>query len=182
MDIAYALRDFGVQFRYLTTTIGVDPTYQSQPFYRDSLDADSMRVNKLFAQAASKEIIVERRSLKGKELQALPPSQRSSTLLRPESAPTPTVRIVPRYRMASSPIPPITHHLCSALVGSLKYRFHAQELVKPHENMVMALVDRRYLYRPASSSVSGLFESVFTRCFNGSPFAPLLPSLVRPRC
>lgn len=110
VDLAYLLRDFGIRFRYLTTTLGVDPSYQSEPFYRNTLDADSMRVNKLFAQAATKEVKIERRSLKPDEL---------------------------------------------------------QKLLKPHDHMVMALVDRRYLYRAPASSVSGRVESALARCFTG---------------
>jgi len=108
VDLAYVLRDFGIRFRYLTKTLGVDPSYQTEAFYRPTLDADSMRVNKLFSQAASKDIAIERRSIKGEELQGI---------------------------------------------------------MKPRDHMVMALVDRRFLYRPPS--VSGMVESVISRCFSG---------------
>eukprot|EP00966_Prymnesium_polylepis_P273318 6314266-Prymnesium_polylepis.1 len=69
VDLAYLLADFGIKFRFLTTTLGVDPTYEAEPFYRQTIDADSQRVNKLFEQAASKNVAIERRSLAPESLQ-----------------------------------------------------------------------------------------------------------------
>ena len=91
VDLAYVMRAYGVHFRYCTMTMGVDPTYKNQPFYRETLDDDSIRVNKLFEKAEQNQIAIEHRSVSRSELIAL---------LRP-----------------------------------------------PQENMVMALVDRRYLYK-----------------------------------
>jgi len=110
VDLAYLLADFGIKFRFLTTTLGVDPTYEAEPFYRQTIDADSQRVNKLFEQAASKNVAIERRSL------------------APESL---------------------------------------QELMRPHDHMVMALIDRRHLDRPSFTSMSGIVESCIARCFSG---------------
>ena len=36
----------------------------------------------------------------------------------------------------------------------------------PHDHMVMALVDRRHLYRPPNMSVSGIVESCIAHCFS----------------
>ena len=39
VDLAYALHHFGVRFQFLTTTCGVDPAYEAEPFYKATLDA-----------------------------------------------------------------------------------------------------------------------------------------------
>lgn len=104
VDLVYLLRDYGVTFRFLTTTLGVNPEYKNEAFYRATLDADSLRVSELFSSAPSNEIHIERRSMSDTEL-------------------------------------------CN--------------LMRPHDSLVMALVDRRYLYRGDTSSVTGFVESCF---------------------
>ena len=100
------LCDYGVKFRFLTTTIGVNPDYKNEAFYRSTLDTDALRVKDLFERAAASGIEIERRSLSDGEL---------CDLTRP-----------------------------------------------PHDSLVMALVDRRYLYRPPPNSVSGFIEGCFS--------------------
>jgi len=92
IDLAYAMRAYGVRFRYCTMTMGVDPTYKNQPFYQETLDEDAIRVEGLFDKASDEGVVIEHRSIGRDELRAL---------LRP-----------------------------------------------PQENLVMTLVDRRYLYTP----------------------------------
>ena len=106
IDLAHLLHRFGVRFRFLTLTIGVDPSYKDQPFYQHTLDDDSKRVNDLFARP---DLAVERRSMTRGEFAAL---------------------------------------------------------MRPQEHMVMALVDRRFLYRH-HSSVTGYVEGFLSQCFNG---------------
>lgn len=113
VDLAYVLHAFGVRFRFLTATMGVDPAYKHEAFYQPTLETDSVRVNELFDKAASKGVNVENQSVEDDELVAL---------------------------------------------------------VRPQNQLVMALVDRRYLYRPLSGSVggvSGLVESCLSYCFSG---------------
>lgn len=110
VDLAYVLNDFGVRFRFRTKTLGVDPSYKGETFYAPTLDADSRRVNALFAKAAAADVAIERGSVSSAQL---------------------------------------------------------QQLLRQQEHMVMALVDRRYLYRSPSSTVSGLVESCFAHCFSG---------------
>ena len=43
-----------------------------------------------------------------------------------------------------------------------------RELVRPHDKLVMALVDRRLLYRASTSTVSSIVESVLSHCFAGA--------------
>ena len=106
VDLVHLLCDYGVKFRFLTTTIGVNPDYKNEAFYRSTLDADALRVKDLFERAAASGIEIERRSLSDGEL---------CDLTRP-----------------------------------------------PHDSLVMALVDRRYLYRPPPNSVSGFIEACFS--------------------
>jgi hypothetical protein len=106
VDLVHLLCDYGVKFRFLTTTIGVNPDYKNEAFYRSTLDADALRVKDLFERAAASGIEIERRSLSDGEL---------CDLTRP-----------------------------------------------PHDSLVMALVDRRYLYRPPPNSVSGFIEGCFS--------------------
>ena len=110
VDLVYLLHDFGISSRFLTTTIGVNPEYKNEAFYRTTLDVDSLRVSDLFERAPSTGIDIERRSVSDAEL-------------------------------------------C--------------DLMRPHDSLIMALVDRRYLYRPPSTSVTGFVESCFTQWFSG---------------
>ena len=87
------LADFGIKFRFLTTTLGVDPTYEAEPFYRPTLDADSQRVNKLFDQAAARGISIERLSMSPDALQvALGFSPRAQTRALTHSPPATACR------------------------------------------------------------------------------------------
>lgn len=52
--------------------MGVDPTYESEPFYNGTLDGDTQRVNKLFSEASTSGVVIERRSLTPTDLQAMP--------------------------------------------------------------------------------------------------------------
>ena len=68
VDLAYVLHAFGVRFKYLTSTLGADPAYESEPFYKATLDADTIRVNDLFAKADTHKVHIERRSVADDEL------------------------------------------------------------------------------------------------------------------
>lgn len=98
VDLAYALHAYGARFQYLTATIGVDPAYKAEPFYKPTLDADALRVNELFDRAESERISIECKSVEDDEL---------------------------------------------------------ADLLRPQTQLVMALVDRRYLYRPGLSNIMG---------------------------
>jgi len=113
VDLAYALHAFGVRFRFLTATLGVDPAYKAEPFYKPTLDADALRVNELFDKADQHKIAIENKSVAEEDF---------------------------------------------------------VNLLRKQEQLVMALVDRRYLYRSAFTSgggVSGLIDSCLSYCFSG---------------
>ena len=71
VDLAYTLHAFGVRFKYLTSTLGADPAYEAEPFYKATLDADTIRVNELFAKAETHQVHIERRSVSDDELTEL---------------------------------------------------------------------------------------------------------------
>jgi len=62
---------FGVRCRFLTTTLGVNPTYREETFYRATLEKDATRVNSLFARARAANVDIEHRSLTASELRSL---------------------------------------------------------------------------------------------------------------
>ena len=65
------MHQYGVDFRFLTMTMGVDPSYKDEAFYRATLDTDAERVNELFAKAKNQQIDIEHRSLSQDSLAAL---------------------------------------------------------------------------------------------------------------
>jgi hypothetical protein len=52
VDIAYVLARCSLDFTFHTTCTYVRPEYGREAFYRDDLDADAVRVNRLFSAAA----------------------------------------------------------------------------------------------------------------------------------
>lgn len=111
VDLAYVLKEYGINFRFCTKMIGVEQTYKNEAFYQKTFDADSKRVSTLFEEAPLHDIAIERRSFSSREIQAL---------------------------------------------------------MRPHDLLVMALVDRRYLYRAPTSRLSGFLESAMAHCFGSS--------------
>ena len=68
VDLAYILRSCGATFTFLTVMEGVRESYETEAFYRDDLDADRRRVEKLFRGAAAAGINVKVSSLSSEEL------------------------------------------------------------------------------------------------------------------
>ena len=52
VDLAYIMRSCGAKFVFLTMMEGVREDYSAEAFYRDDLDADRLRVEKLFRGAS----------------------------------------------------------------------------------------------------------------------------------
>lgn len=63
VDLAYLLRRFGADVTFYTITLGANPEFASESFYRDNLNEDCARVERLFARAAAEGIAVERVSV-----------------------------------------------------------------------------------------------------------------------
>ena len=178
VDLAYVLHHFGVRFRFLTTTVGVDPAYQAEPFYKPTLDADSLRVNDLFAKAKDHNVAIEHRSLDEAEL---------TTLLQPQPIEAPRGVVAslraavstsspagarggtgaaPGTRPAPTPLPPIAgsphSRRSSPAAPRASMSPFGSRMPQQPANIVVALVDRRYLYPTA-----GVMESCLSYCFGG---------------
>lgn len=64
IDLAHLLRSFDVcDVALFTVTIGANPAFSKETFYKDSIKDDEARVSKLFAAAADAGILVEKRSV-----------------------------------------------------------------------------------------------------------------------
>lgn len=68
IDLAYLLRRFGVPHHYYTKTIGVDPSYAHEAYYRNVFNADHNRVISKFENASNAGVQVEKRQLTLEEI------------------------------------------------------------------------------------------------------------------
>ena len=71
VDIAYMLRHFGVPVRFLTTTLGANPLYAEETFYKDHMRDDERRVERLFRGAQDAGIQIDLRKVSLEELREL---------------------------------------------------------------------------------------------------------------
>ena len=63
VDLAHLLRRFGVDVSFFTITLGANPEYAAESFYRDSLADDGARVDALFRGAERAGVQLARRSV-----------------------------------------------------------------------------------------------------------------------
>lgn len=68
VDLAHLLRHFSIEVSFLTVTIGANPKFALETFYKENMEEDGKRVTTLFEKAATAGIRIERRSLSGIEL------------------------------------------------------------------------------------------------------------------
>ncbi|KAI5670573.1 hypothetical protein M9H77_10937 [Catharanthus roseus] len=68
VDLAYLLQKFSVQFSYLTVTLGANPNFSVETYYKDQLPNDLVRVNMLFQKARDAGINIECRSISREEI------------------------------------------------------------------------------------------------------------------
>ncbi|KAJ7524924.1 hypothetical protein O6H91_17G028000 [Diphasiastrum complanatum] len=71
IDLAHLLRQFCVDVAFLTITIGANPVLAVETFYKDNMEEDGERVNKLFEKAPQAGIQIQWRSISGEELSML---------------------------------------------------------------------------------------------------------------
>jgi len=71
IDLAHLLRFFGFEVIFLTVTIGANPDYASETFYRDHIGKDEERVDRLFNEAVEKGISLHKLSLTADRLRSL---------------------------------------------------------------------------------------------------------------
>lgn len=68
VDLAYLLQKFSVSFTYCTVTLGANPDFSVETYYKDQLPSDLLRVNMLFQEARKAGINIECRSVSAKEI------------------------------------------------------------------------------------------------------------------
>ncbi|KAK6145421.1 hypothetical protein DH2020_022241 [Rehmannia glutinosa] len=68
VDLAYLLQKFSVSFTYCTVTLGANPDFSVETFYKDQLPNDLVRVNMLFREAREAGIDIECRSVSATEI------------------------------------------------------------------------------------------------------------------
>lgn len=71
VDLAYLLQKFSVKFFYYTVTLGANPGYSDETFYKDQLPTDVVRVNKLFCEAIEAGISIRCRSISEEQISLL---------------------------------------------------------------------------------------------------------------
>ncbi|XP_074350692.1 guanylyl cyclase 1-like isoform X3 [Apium graveolens] len=68
IDLAFLLQKFDVSFSYFTVTLGVNPEYSTEIYYKEQLPDDLVRVDSLFQKAMDAGISVECRSISRQQL------------------------------------------------------------------------------------------------------------------
>ncbi|XP_057523100.1 guanylyl cyclase 1 isoform X2 [Amaranthus tricolor] len=71
VDLAYLLQSFSVIFSYFTVTLGANPNFSVESFYKDQLPQDLIRVDRLFQKAFGAGIRIECRSFSQEEVSFL---------------------------------------------------------------------------------------------------------------
>ncbi|XP_030932631.1 guanylyl cyclase 1 isoform X2 [Quercus lobata] len=71
IDLAYLLHKFNVSFSFFTITVGANPSYSFETFYKEQLPNDLLRVDTLFKKAREAGINIECRSIGGKDISYL---------------------------------------------------------------------------------------------------------------
>ncbi|KAH9301561.1 hypothetical protein KI387_013144, partial [Taxus chinensis] len=68
VDLAHLLRRFSINVAFLTVTIGANPHFALETFYKEHMVEDGERVNRLFEKAPQVGIQIQWRSISGEEL------------------------------------------------------------------------------------------------------------------
>ncbi|PSS34513.1 hypothetical protein CEY00_Acc01613 [Actinidia chinensis var. chinensis] len=71
VDLAHLLQKFSVRFSYFTVTLGANPNFSVETFYKEQLPNDLMRVDMLFDKALEAGINIQCRSIGGEEISLL---------------------------------------------------------------------------------------------------------------
>lgn len=71
VDLAYLLHKFSVSFSFFTVTLGVNPEFSAESFYKEQLQDDIGRVDGLFKNALEAGISIQCRSISGKDISVL---------------------------------------------------------------------------------------------------------------
>ncbi|XP_019053956.1 PREDICTED: protein GUCD1 isoform X2 [Nelumbo nucifera] len=71
VDLAYLLQKFSVSFSFFTITLGANPSFCIESFYKEQLPNDLVRVDRLFQKALESGINIQCRSISCKEISIL---------------------------------------------------------------------------------------------------------------
>ncbi|KAF8397407.1 hypothetical protein HHK36_016323 [Tetracentron sinense] len=71
VDLAYLLQKFSVSFSFFTVTLGANPDFSVETFYKEQLPNDLVRVDGLFQKALEAGISIQCRSISGEEISLL---------------------------------------------------------------------------------------------------------------
>jgi len=137
VDLAHLLRHFAVDVAFLTVTIGANPNFAVETFYKENMEEDGERVNKLFEKAPQVGIQVQWRSITGEELSILILSGRYLA-----------IALVDKRKLSH----PWLDELCLADCCGLNTGYTGHYVVICGYNMD---TDEFEIRDPASSSVSG---------------------------
>jgi len=81
IDIAHLLRHFNLQVKFFTITLGANPAYADEKFYKEHMHTDEVRVHQLFKLAQEAGIEVHQRSLPLEELKEVCSSSKALVLI-----------------------------------------------------------------------------------------------------
>ncbi|XP_076882359.1 guanylyl cyclase 1-like [Bidens hawaiensis] len=68
VNLAYLLQKLSIRFSFYTVTLGVNPDFSMEKFYKEQLANDISRVDMLFQRSVEEGINIEHRSIKGEEI------------------------------------------------------------------------------------------------------------------
>ncbi|KAD5962134.1 hypothetical protein E3N88_13607 [Mikania micrantha] len=68
VDLAYLLQKLSIRFSFFTVTLGANPDFSMEKFYKEQLANDICRVDMLFQRSVEEGIKIEHRSIKGEEI------------------------------------------------------------------------------------------------------------------
>nr|XP_043632334.1 guanylyl cyclase 1-like [Erigeron canadensis]XP_043632335.1 guanylyl cyclase 1-like [Erigeron canadensis] len=68
VDLAYLLQKLSISFSYFTVTLGANPDFSVENYYKEQLANDIGRVDMLFQRSVEEGIKIEHRSIKGEEI------------------------------------------------------------------------------------------------------------------
>nr|ANF28677.1 guanylyl cyclase domain containing protein GUCD1 [Ziziphus jujuba] len=68
VDLAYLLHEFSISFSYYTVTLGANPNYSDETFYKEQLPKDLVRVETLFQRSLDAGLNIQCRSISEEEI------------------------------------------------------------------------------------------------------------------
>ncbi|CAN0837760.1 Guanylyl cyclase 1 [Linum grandiflorum] len=71
VDLAFLLKRFSIRFSYFTVTIGANPNFSVEKYYKEQLPTDLVRVDMLFEKAPEEGIKIQCRSINEREISCL---------------------------------------------------------------------------------------------------------------